>query len=133
MVRFEVKGKVIPKGRPRFTKRGHTYTPAKTRAYEKLVKQTALMNIKEPFKEAVTVAIQIFKTPPKSWSKKKKAQALSGVLLPVVKPDIDNYAKGILDALNGVVYEDDNQIIKLIVEKQYGDEDKAIIEIETCQ
>jgi crossover junction endodeoxyribonuclease RusA len=34
-----------------------------------------------------------------------------------LRGDIDNYVKSILDALNGVAWEDDKQIIELTVKK----------------
>ncbi len=40
---------------------------------------------------------------------------------PTGKPDSDNYAKLLLDALNGVVWRDDSQVCRLFVEKVYCD------------
>ena len=40
--------------------------------------------------------------------------------LPVCTPDCDNVLKIILDALNGVVYEDDKQICNVIFSKTYS-------------
>jgi Holliday junction resolvase RusA-like endonuclease len=37
----------------------------------------------------------------------------------ITKPDVDNLAKAILDALNGVAYEDDSQVYSLEVQKWY--------------
>lgn len=128
-MQFEIKGVVVAKGRPRFTKRGHTYTPKKTKDYETLVKMTARQRFKEPLEEALGVEITIHKTPPKSWSKKKRKQAIEGQLLPVVKPDIDNYTKSILDGCNGIAFKDDNQIVDLRVIKTYSEEDKAVVKI----
>lgn len=39
---------------------------------------------------------------------------------PITRPDIDNLAKAILDALNGVAWEDDGLICNLSLEKRYG-------------
>ncbi len=58
-----------------------------------------------------------------------------------VKPDLDNLAKGILDALNEVVYKDDNQIIDMCVFKRWESADhqpgvRIVIQengIEPCQ
>ena len=46
------------------------------------------------------------------------------------KPDADNLAKAILDALNGVAYPDDAQIVKLTVRKRYGEADMVHVLIE---
>lgn len=58
---------------------------------------------------------------PVSWSKAKKEAATKGDVLPTTKPDIDNLAKCVLDALNGIAYRDDNQVVRLEVSKFYGE------------
>ena len=57
---------------------------------------------------------------PVSWPKKKQASALDGTLRPTGKPDLDNVAKLLADALNGILWHDDSQIVALEVEKHYG-------------
>lgn len=37
------------------------------------------------------------------------------------KPDADNIAKVICDALNGIAYADDSHIINLMINKKYGE------------
>lgn len=54
-----------------------------------------------------------------------KPPSLRGVRnrqFPSVKPDIDNYAKAVLDAFNGVFWHDDGQVTSLHVQKHYADE-----------
>ena len=58
---------------------------------------------------------------PQSKSKKQKEKMLAGEIKPAVKPDVDNVAKSILDALNGIIYLDDKQIIKLDIKKIYAE------------
>jgi Holliday junction resolvase RusA-like endonuclease len=41
-------------------------------------------------------------------------------LYPKVKPDLDNVAKAVLDAINGIVYVDDAQVINLVATKRYA-------------
>lgn len=53
-----------------------------------------------------------------------------GKYRPVTRPDVDNYAKGVLDALSGIVYTDDNIIVDLHVSKHYSDEPRIEFEIE---
>lgn len=45
-------------------------------------------------------------------------------------PDIDNYLKPILDAMEGIVYHNDNQITRLIVDKTKSKEDRVKISID---
>jgi Holliday junction resolvase RusA-like endonuclease len=56
---------------------------------------------------------------PKSWPKWKRDAALLGIYTPG-RPDIDNVAKAVLDAFNGIVYKDDAQVYELTVKKIYG-------------
>jgi len=52
---------------------------------------------------ALNLSIAVYRPIPKSFSKKKAALAEAGQEQPTTKPDIDNYIKGIKDALIGVV------------------------------
>ena len=60
--------------------------------------------------------------PPKSWSKKKRADALAGLIPHTVKPDTDKLARYLLDAITdaGNVWEDDSQVPLIVAEKVYG-------------
>lgn len=70
---------------------------------------------------------------PQSKSKKQKEKMITGEIKPVVKPDVDNVAKSILDALNGIIYLDDKQIIKLNIEKIYAETSWTEVKIEEIQ
>jgi Holliday junction resolvase RusA-like endonuclease len=125
MITFTIPGSPVGKGRPRFAKRGNfvqTYTPEKTASYESLVKLAAdvAMAGAVPMDCAIICEIYIEITPPASWSKKRVQQALDGVVMPTVKPDLDNVGKLVLDACNGIVWVDDKQVVKLLVTKCYG-------------
>ncbi|KEK60705.1 endodeoxyribonuclease RusA family protein [Staphylococcus aureus 1101-1 2011] len=64
----------------------------------------------------------------KSWSKKKKREMVGQYK--VTKPDIDNLIKTVLDACNGHVWKDDNQITEITSSKRYGLEPKIIMRVE---
>lgn len=133
MCDFEIEGKPVGKGRPRFKRMGNfvqTYTPEKTAEYEKLVRlrfQNAGGVITD---EPVRVEIAAFFAPPKSTRKRDKAEMLANRILPMKKPDVDNIAKIILDALNKIAFKDDSQVIELSVKKIYSDAAKACVHIE---
>jgi Holliday junction resolvase RusA-like endonuclease len=74
----------------------------------------------DPLKGAVAVYIYIKLAVPKSYSKKRTEACLSGLELPTKKPDWDNVAKSVCDALNGIVYMDDTQIVDAHVTKVYA-------------
>ena len=73
--------------------------------------------------------IEVYKKMPKSFSKIKKQRAIAGEIRPLTRGDVDNYSKGILDALNGVVYPDDKQIVELTVKKFYSETDFVKVRI----
>jgi Holliday junction resolvase RusA-like endonuclease len=134
-VEFTVLGDAVGKGRPRATRQGafvRMYTPKKTADYESLVKAEARLAMagKELFTDAVNVSITIYVEPIKSMSKKNRVIALAGAIRPTKKPDIDNSIKALLDAMNGVVYVDDNQVVELSASKVYGSEAKVIVSVE---
>lgn len=52
---------------------------------------------------------------------------LAGQIRPTVKPDCDNVSKIILDALNGVAFKDDSQVVGLWVEKWYVPESESCV------
>jgi Holliday junction resolvase RusA-like endonuclease len=66
------------------------------------------------------VKVAAFMPIPKSLSKSKTAAAINGALHPQTKPDVDNFAK-VIDALNGIAWHDDSQVVHLVVSKHYSD------------
>lgn len=133
---FTVYAKAVGKARPRVTTRGgyaHAYTPAKTREFENLVSWSAkrAMCQRPPVAPGQAVFVQITASliPPLSWSKKRRSEAFGAFCSK--KPDTDNVAKAILDAMNGIVYEDDAQVAGLVVQKFYAEKDEINIKIFT--
>lgn len=132
MISFEIEGDPVGKGRPKFSSRGgfaRAYTPKKTIDYEKKVKKCYLDQIGTKFDCALRVEITAFYPIPKSTSKKNRVKMLRDEIRCTKKPDIDNIAKIILDALNGVAYEDDKQVISLEVNKMYGEVPKVAVSL----
>ena len=119
---FTIKGEPKGKGRPRHTKNGHVYTPEETKRYEQLVGLSYRNSAKGyRFTSPVNVTIWAYQKPPKK-SKKMVEDMLDGRILPTKKPDVDNIAKIILDGLNNVAWDDDTQVVELMVVKRYSQE-----------
>ena len=132
-----VGGPPVAKGRPRVTRTGIAYTPAKTRKYETHVRMAAqeAMGQGAPVEGPLHVAVHAYLPVPKSWSKKKTRAALNGDVKPTSRPDVDNYAKAALDALDGIVWGDDSQVVRLFVCKEYAETAQLIIgvrKLTTC-
>jgi crossover junction endodeoxyribonuclease RusA len=98
MTKIIIPGKVQPKERPR-KGQGHWYTPTKTRIYEEKVAAYARSAQVERSEEHLEVMIFIY------WPDLRRR-------------DIDNGVKSILDALNGIAWRDDSQIVDLLVCKR---------------
>ena len=125
MVTFMVEGTPVPKGRPRFARRGKfvsTYSPKTTVDYETKVGEAAqvAMGSSEPLETPVGAYIYITLPIPASYSKKRTQACLSGEERPTKKSDIDNYCKAVFDGMNGIVFLDDSQIVSLHSTKVYG-------------
>lgn len=130
---FEVPGEIVGKERPRVNMyTGRVYTPNKTKDYEFLVQQ--YFKIKYPnhktLEGRISINIIAYLKIPNSTSKTKTQEMLENKISPTKKPDVDNIAKSILDAMNGFVFKDDNQVSKISVEKRFALEEKAFITVE---
>lgn len=114
---FVFKVKPTPKGRPRFSRNGHSYTPLKTRQAEFEIGTLARLEwIGKKLLNRSLEAIVTFKMkfPPTS-----KLKYPSG--------DLDNYCKLVFDSLNKIVYEDDKQLVKITASKEWSDENKITL------
>lgn len=123
-----------PQPRPRVTARGkfaHAYEPASITLYKRVVADTYHKHFGQidPTPKPVAIDVVFYRPIQKSISKIERQRRLLGQSLPTVKPDIDNYVKAILDALNGVAFKDDSQIIKLKAKKLYSENPRTEIEI----
>ena len=127
MFSFTIFAEPTGKARPRVTTHG-TYTPKKTKEYEQLVqweyrKQGGKDYGERQLQVEITANFQI----PKSKPRNKRVEMLARQVRPTKKPDCDNIAKAILDALNGIAYHDDSQIVTLAVEKWYTPDEPCVI------
>ena len=131
-IEFTIPGPPQGKARPRVvrTKSGIslTYTPDKTVRYEELTRiryQAAAHGFKFADDAQVAVLIIARYPTPKSKSKKVKTAMLARQIKPTKKPDWDNIGKIICDALNGIAYKDDSQIVLGQVAKEYSDDPRT--------
>lgn len=107
----------LPKPRPRFA-RGHAYTPHKYKQFEAHVRglflrQAAHLDLAFPLKGPLALTACFVLPRPKT--QKTRAH-------PYVKPDLDNFLKALLDAINGAAWDDDGQIVTITATKTYVDD-----------
>jgi crossover junction endodeoxyribonuclease RusA len=104
-----IETKPIPKGRPRMTRRGRVYTPARTLESEDIIRtayngpkyETDVMLICTFSKDGIAINLHPLAN---------GATKLRG--------DLDNYIKLLMDGLNGVAWEDDKQVTVIIGSKE---------------
>ena len=126
-VNIHIPGKPIGKARPKFSRQGNfvkTYTPEKTVNYENWVKMCWMQSEQEKLSGNIIAVIVARFIIPQSYSNKKRRE-LNENPCPK-KPDCDNIAKSILDALNGIAYDDDAQIVDLSVSKVYSADEEGV-------
>ena len=73
--------------------------------------------------------LTLFVAIPKSTTKRDRARIVEGSYHPTKKPDLDNVLKAITDAMNGIVYEDDAQIVRITTAKVYSDTPRAEVSV----
>ena len=134
VIDFVIPGEPKGKGRPRFSKVGayvKTYTPADTASYENLVK-VLCMEQKKRFSDTAQIKMEIltYYGIPKATPKYKREKMLLGEIRPIKKPDADNVAKIICDALNGVAYKDDTQVVDLHIKRYYSSDPRVEVFME---
>lgn len=137
MIEFKVEGRAVSQPRPRVyrtaTGKSKAVNSRQSITYKRIVKMTAKSYMNKQrltmTERSLAMRLTFVFTPPKSYTKKKLMAVESGELRYTKKPDLDNLAKGILDALNGTVYKDDSQIITLSINKEYGHTDHVLIKI----
>ena len=117
-----------PRGKEahRMTRAGHTYKPPKTVEFENAVKEAYIKEHGDTMLiGAIGVRIIAFMRWPKNTSKVKQEKMIKGEIRPTKKPDLDNISKAVCDALSGVAYDDDKQIVESLLLK-YWDKEGSI-------
>ncbi len=128
----ECRGKMRPKASV-FAGHARVHTPGKQVEYENWVRLCFCREYggqTKPAEGTLVVYIDVYHAFPKSMPKYKRKMAQDGELFPTKKPDVDNCAKSILDALNGIAYKDDSQVIRLSVCKRYASEAHVDVKIQ---
>jgi Holliday junction resolvase RusA-like endonuclease len=126
-MRYElaVPGTPVPKARPRVVNRGgkvRTFTPDTTARWEDMIRWAVMQNRPERLLTGPLAAELTFFLPrPKSIPKSRQ--------FPEVKPDWDNLGKAVTDALEGLLFENDSRLVRVLVTKVYGDPPRAAIVI----
>lgn len=135
-MKFEFDIEPVEQARPRATRmrKGiRVYDPKKVAIFKQklgmLAKQQMLDRGLKPFDGPLEVCMEFYRPVQASLSQKEWARRLSGFHRPTVKPDLDNYIKSTSDALNGILWVDDNLIISLEAKKFYAEQPHLTVEV----
>lgn len=105
---FTYVGKVRGQGRPRFRRNGTAYETKEDADFKRALANAYRDQCGLWFGEGpLYVAVTVMRHLPKSTPKRIRSEP------DTMKPDADNIAKAVLDALNGVAYADDRQVVIL--------------------
>lgn len=133
LAQFTIPGKIRGKSRPRAFRRGgfiRIHPTDQDISYENWVRTCYLNEFdQKPHSGALSVEIEVSMPIPKSYSVKKRNQALSGEIRPTKKPDNDNIEKIICDSLNKIAYNDDKQIVESTCIKIFGEKEGVFVTI----
>ena len=134
MITFIIPGTPQGKARARTFKNKKTgktvtTTPDNTVLYENLIKimfkQAKGIMIEEG--KPVYMSVTAFFDIPKSYTKGKRLAATHNIIRPTKKPDADNILKVVADALNGLAYKDDTQIVSAMVVKNFTEDEPRVV------
>lgn len=123
---FSIPGECVPYARSGANGKIR-FTPKRQRDFMCLVKLAAskVMNDDPPFEGPLKICVRATYLTPKSWSKSKR----QNTYWKTSKPDASNLLKLVEDALNGVAFLDDAQIVEATVQKTYAPIAQTIVEI----
>ena len=100
MTTFTFPGEPVPKGRPRSSMSGRTYTPRRTKDADDAIRWELQAQWMKPTSEPVQVALYFH----------CKSQTA----------DLDNLVKLVLDAAQGFLWENDRQVCRIVAEVERG-------------
>lgn len=109
-----IKGKVI------------SYTPEKSRTAQVAIASKLAEYKFEPYPPHIPLKLTVtFYRSQSEWSRSRLKD-----MMPVRRPDLDNFVKLLLDATNGILYEDDAQISHIVAKKRWTDRKRGYITFE---
>jgi Holliday junction resolvase RusA-like endonuclease len=136
---IEIPGNPVAKRRPRFFRRGKGVGTYNSQETEEGKAQLFIANQwrGNPTDKAVAVDMRFFVERPKSHfgtgRNSEKLKKSAPAFPTESRKDVDNMAKFFLDCMNGIVFRDDRQVVRLFAEKSYAYASGTRIEIEIME
>lgn len=101
------------------------FTPPKQRAHKALVAEAAQAAGLQPIPKGTPVAVDL------GFGYQRPQRPTYPV--PLGRPDVDNLVKLVLDALNGLAYDDDAQVVEVTARKFYAAEPETRIAVRALE
>lgn len=107
-------------------------TPEKTRSYETLIRELFAVKYEgfRPLAGAIRLRVNTYRGIPRSESRKRAEKMEATIIRPISRPDASNVLKSVEDALNGLAFRDDSQIVEILVQKYYSTTPRVEIALE---
>lgn len=128
MLIYELNGTPVAQKQTQWTKKGFVYDPSR-KDKEEIQWQIKPYLPNDPLTGPIEMHLHFFLPMQKYLSAPKRRQMINQVILPVTRPDVDNLAYLVTNALKGLVYVDDSQITDLILRKRYAERPRTIIKV----
>lgn len=131
-MKFTIPLNPVPKGRPRFSRFSkRPRTPDKTRKFEENVAFLARAAGLKPIEGPVYLRAEFYLPWPKTKHRKRNPLAQGWM---TEKPDVDNYGKALLDALEGPCFASDAQVVWMVLRKYRAAQGHSgRIDVEICE
>ena len=128
MISFDIPGKPKVQKQTR-SSRGRFYDPSyNDRLY--IQEYAKLHRPQEIFTQATEMFLTFYRPVPKGVSKAMREKMLNHVILPITRPDVDNYAYLVTNALKSIVYNDDSLITDLHIHKRYAQSPYTLVNVQ---
>ena len=134
-IAFTIPGEPKPWRAPKVVRRGNFHAAVSPQAMKDAQANARMfaaqaMGDAPPLTGPVEVTIRAYRAKGmKSLSKKRQRMAEAGEIRPTTRPDASNIGKLCEDALTGVCYVDDSQVVRLVVEKWYSSAPRCEVEV----
>jgi Holliday junction resolvase RusA-like endonuclease len=131
--KFIIEGTPHGQGRPRACKRGKhagVYEAAEDAQYKRNVAAQIVARPPPYVGPKIPVFLEVtfyMPRPQEHFSAKGPVKENFVNLRPTVKPDLDNMLKAVKDAMTGIVWHDDSQVVSETVSKFYADTKPLIV------
>ena len=127
MIILTVDGPPTPWKRPGYNHKNRVVFDTQKKEKEQCRWQLRAQMKEKPFTVPLEMEVIFYMEIPESTSRPRRKQMLRNEIHHMIKPDVDNLQKYILDCMTGVVYEDDCQVVDIRARKIYSETPRTVM------